>query len=85
MLFRSEKHGIDFIDAVQIFDGFVHERSDTRNEYGEERFTGIGQLGELILTVVFTPRQGVIRIISARRTNRDEAREYRQVRPKEAP
>ena len=33
-----EKHGIDFADAVKIFDGFTHDTQDTREDCGEERF-----------------------------------------------
>ncbi len=31
-----EKHGIDFADAVKIFDGFTHATQDTREDWGEE-------------------------------------------------
>jgi uncharacterized DUF497 family protein len=79
-----EKHGIDFLRAVRIFDGFVLERPDTRQEYGELRVIGIGRVEGLIVTVVFTVREGAIRIISARRANRGEASKYREVRPEEA-
>jgi uncharacterized DUF497 family protein len=77
------KHQIDFVDAVRIFDGFVHQRQDARKEYGELRTIAIGSMDDQILTVVWTLREGAIRIVSARRANHDEAREYRQVRPEE--
>ncbi len=79
-----EKHGIDFVDAIGIFDGFVLRLPDTRGAYGEPRFVVIGWVDDQILVVVCTPRVDAIRIISARRANRHEARAYRAVRPEEA-
>ncbi len=79
-----KKHGIDFVGAVRIFDGPVHQRRDARKDYGEIRIITTGQVEDLVLTVVVTPREAALRVISARRANRDEAREYREVRPKEA-
>ena len=46
---------------------------DDRFDYGEERWFGIGFLGNGVAVVVWTERQGdVIRIISARKANRYE-------------
>ncbi|MGH7704143.1 MAG: BrnT family toxin [Gemmatimonadales bacterium] len=78
------KHGIDFVDAIAIFDGFVLRLRDPRGSYGEVRFVAIGQVGDQLLAVVCTPRPDAIRIISARRANRHETRAYRAVRPQEA-
>lgn len=33
------KHGIDFVDAVRMFEGLVLEREDRRRDYGERRVT----------------------------------------------
>jgi uncharacterized DUF497 family protein len=79
------KHGIDFVRAVQIFEGFVSQQLDTRWNYGEPRIIATGELGGSVLTVVYTPRGVSLRIISARRANAREARAYRAVRPPEAP
>jgi len=76
-----ERHGVDFVLAVRIFEGFVLQRQDTRKDYGEIRILAIGQVEDLVLTVVFTPRKAAIRMISARRASRDEARAYRELRP----
>jgi hypothetical protein len=35
------KRGIDFDDAISIFDGRVLERVDTRRDYGETRIIAI--------------------------------------------
>jgi uncharacterized protein len=50
------KHGIDFADAVVIFDGPVLEKVDKRRNYGEERIAAVGVANELELFVVYTMR-----------------------------
>jgi uncharacterized protein len=71
------KHGIDFRDAVQIFEGPVLEKIDRRRDYGEDRIAAIGVAMGLELYVVYTVRGGERRIISARRANRHERKAYR--------
>jgi uncharacterized DUF497 family protein len=46
-----EKHGIDFVDAVEIFAGQFIETEDRRRDYGERRYRAVGQLGEQIIQV----------------------------------
>jgi len=72
------KHGIDFADAVVIFDGPVLETVDKRRNYGEERIAAIGVANDLELFVVYTMRDRNRRLISARRASRDERERYRQ-------
>lgn len=68
-----QKHGLDFFDAWEIFEGPILEFPDTRQDYGEDRFVGIGILRNLVAVVVFTERIGdTIRIISLRRAVRNE-------------
>jgi hypothetical protein len=71
------ERGFDFGAAAQIFAGFTLERADTRRDYGETRVLAIGQVAGIELSVVYTDRRtraGVLvrRIISARRSNRNE-------------
>ena len=47
-------HGIDFADAIAVFDGPTWERWDNRADYGEERWLAIGLVQGLELTVVYT-------------------------------
>jgi uncharacterized protein len=69
------KHGIDFDDAREVFYGpIILRRSDRNNE---ERWIAVGSLEDRLITVVFTRRADVIRIISARRARKNEEREYR--------
>ena len=75
-LSNLQKHAIDFIRACQIFDGFTVEFEDNRYDYGEDRFIAIGETQGLILTVVFTYREDIIRLISARQATRYERNLY---------
>lgn len=70
-----EKHGIDFEDAIGIFERQVFtERSDRE---GEERWKAVGMLEGREIAVIYTMREGRHRIISARRASRNERRAYR--------
>jgi hypothetical protein len=43
------KHGLDFTDAWQIFHALMLTALDTRQDYGEDRFIGIGFLRNELL------------------------------------
>ena len=70
------KHGISFLQAVQIFRGPVLTVQDTRHDYGELRFIALGKYDGQVLRVVFTQRDGDIRIISAWKAGRDDRQTY---------
>lgn len=73
-----EKHAIDFLRATQLFDGRpVITRSSPRGD--ELRFITIGAVEEEIVAVVWTERDSVKRIISARKARNAEKRAYRSV------
>jgi hypothetical protein len=71
-------HGIDFADAVGVFDNPYLPRDDPDAE-GEQKFValGIDGLGRL-LVVAYTYREDNIRIISARKATKKEGKEYAQ-------
>jgi uncharacterized protein len=69
------KHGIDFGDAIEVFYGPIMLRRSDRNN--EERWIVIGHSENRLIAVVFTRRENVIRIISARRARKNEERDYR--------
>ncbi|HUK06831.1 MAG TPA: BrnT family toxin [Stellaceae bacterium] len=74
-------HGLDFSDAVRIFEGPTFERVDDREEYGEIRIYAIGEVGGVIVTVIYTDREeNERRIISARKAEPHERRAYLQAR-----
>jgi len=77
------ERGFDFDFATLIFDGFTLERADVRRDYGERRMVAIGNAQGFMLTVVYTDRFEATqtverRIISARRSNRNEREAYQQ-------
>ena len=75
------KYGVEFADAVAIFDGPVLERVDDRRDYGEERVIAFGVAHGREFAVVYTRRGSNKRIISARRANSDERQAYRKTHP----
>ena len=72
------KHGISFEEAVAVFgDSSSITVDDFDHSSSEDRFITIGStLRQLVVVVSHTDRFGVIRIISARRANRDEREQY---------
>jgi uncharacterized DUF497 family protein len=71
--------GFDFAHAARIFDGPTLEMDDERADYGERRIWAIGRADDEILFVVYTWRNGVRRIISARKADRRERDVYHKV------
>lgn len=71
------KHGVSFADAAGVLEDPLAITIEDRTALGEARFiaVGLGSAGEL-LVVVFTGRDDVYRLISARRATRKERREY---------
>ena len=68
--------GLSFGDAAIIFDAPTLEILDNRRAYGEVRVKAIGHIENEIYVVIYTDRQGVRRIISARRANRKERKQW---------
>lgn len=71
-----QAHGISFATAIRIWDGRVVEQVDDREDYGEARFVDIGMIGDRYITVVYTWRGDIRRIISARKAEAHERKEY---------
>lgn len=72
-----QKHGIDFADVVEIFDGVMLVQRDEREDYGEGRWIGIGSVQSSLLVVIYTERHGdTLRLISARKATKYEVRRY---------
>ncbi|MGO8761634.1 MAG: BrnT family toxin [Desulfobaccales bacterium] len=71
-------HGIDFADAVGVFDNPYLQWDDPDAE-GEKRFVALGMdsLGRLLF-VVYTHRPGKTRLISTRKATKKEGKEYAQ-------
>jgi len=74
---NMRKHGFDFASAEEMFLGPLLVQPDTREDYGEERWIGIGTIRSRVVFVAFaelTP--DTIRIISLRRADYEERKEY---------
>ena len=78
---NSAKHGIDFADAVAVFEDELALWQEDGREYGEDRFVVVGTdfLGQII-TIVFTFRGDTIRLISARKATKYERATYQRRR-----
>ncbi|MGA0594433.1 BrnT family toxin [Enterovirga sp. CN4-39] len=70
---RAER-GFGFDAAALIFEGPVLEFLDSRRDYGETRIKALGLVDGVLLSVVYTDRENVRWIISARRASRKERR-----------
>jgi uncharacterized DUF497 family protein len=71
------KHGIPFPYAVRVFlDTHRLDAEDTRRQYGEPRRFTLGEIEGRLYAVAYTMREKVIRIISARKANDRERRQY---------
>ncbi|HEX8209040.1 MAG TPA: BrnT family toxin [Longimicrobium sp.] len=68
------KHGIDFEDAIGVFDGPVFVKRSDRS--GERRFVAVGVVEGRVVAVTYTVRGDIYRIISARRARTNERRGY---------
>ena len=73
------KHGFDFADAWEIFEAPLLAGLDDREDYGEDRWIGIGLLRGRIIVVVFTERDPETkRLISLRKASRHERIKYEE-------
>ena len=78
------KHGIRFKTAASVFlDSYLYIESNSVDDYtGEERLNAIGAIGaETTIFVVYVERitvdnSDIIRIISARKTTKEERKRY---------
>ena len=69
--------GFDFAYAARAFfdpDRLVQE--DTRYSFGEERYQLTGRIESRVYVIVYTLRNDSMRIISARKANQREVKQY---------
>ena len=69
-------HGLDFVDAPSVFNGFTFTYEDSRFGYGEQRFETLGLLAGVPVSIVHTETDDEIRIISFRKATKREANLY---------
>ena len=78
--------GLDFEDAVIVFEGITVEVEDTRKDYGERRIICYGLLSERLVVIGYTNRGTTRHIFSMRKANhREKARlaPYFEIRPRQ--
>jgi uncharacterized protein len=72
------KHGLDFADAELVLAGPCVTFPDDRFDYGEERFITLGLLAGRLVVIAHAPRGEATRIISMRKANRREQKNYQK-------
>ena len=67
-----KKHGFDFANAEQVFNGPTFTVEDARDYDGERRFNSTGFFGTAIVTICHTETEDEIHIISMRKAELHE-------------
>lgn len=76
---NCRKHGLDFNVAVQVFSFPMLVALDDREDYGEERWIGVGLARSVPVVVLFTVKADeTIRVISMRKALSHERTRYDQ-------
>ena len=73
---NRRKHGIGFDNAKAVFEDPDRIEDFDDRDYGEERWGVIGRVGSQIVYVVYTERDGGLRLISARKAAPREEAKY---------
>jgi uncharacterized DUF497 family protein len=69
------ERGLDFEDALAVFEGTTLEVEDTRRDYGEQRIICYGLLAGRLVVVGYTQRGEIRHVFSMRKANdREKAR-----------
>jgi uncharacterized protein len=71
-------HGLDFEGCEALFDGPVVVFEDKRDRYGELRLNAIGWLQGQVVHLTYTERDDDFHVISLRKAEKHEARNYVQ-------
>ena len=72
----EDKHHRNSSERGFGLDGPVIEKMDNRRDYGEMRILAIGEAEGVVLAVIYTDREDVRRIISARPASKKERAEW---------
>ena len=73
------KHSLSFVDAWEIFEAPMLVTLDDREDYGEERWVGIGLIQTRTVVVIYTePDHETVRIISLRKALKHERQAYNE-------
>lgn len=72
------KHGIAFKDAIKAFGDVNSFEYRSQGPQPEQRCVLIGSVGSRLIAVIYTVREGRIRIISARAARREERNRWNE-------
>lgn len=75
---NRDKHGISLGEAARLDWETALAKPDRRRDYGEPREIGYGLIDGRLYCVAFVRRRAVFRIISLRKANKREVRNYEQ-------
>lgn len=75
---KATHDGISLADASRFDWDSLRYEVDTRRDYREERYRGFGYIAGRLHMVAFTFRDGTMRVISLRKANPREVRDYEQ-------
>ncbi len=80
-LSNLERHGLDFFEAHHMFEGPILTALDARQDYGEDRWIGVGISNGRVLVVAFTERNEgrTVRIISLRKALSHERKAFEEI------
>ena len=79
---KSERNVIDrglpftLVGQMEWLGAVIKE--DVRKSYGERRYLALGMIGGRLHAVVFTPRADKVHVISLRKANQREVKDYEQ-------
>ena len=71
-----DKHGLSLTDAEDFEWDTAVVRKDVRKQYAEPRFEATGYIGDRLHVMIFCLRADVIRVISLRKANPREVKDY---------
>ena len=71
-----KKHKISLQEAINLEWDMLLAKQDTRHEYDEIRMIGYAPIGQRVFCVVYTNRGDSRRIISLRKANKREVKNY---------
>ncbi len=74
---NREKHGIDFVEAQQLWEDEDRLEIPARTE-DEPRYVPIATLKQKLWSAFFTYRKGRVRLISVRRARKEERERYHE-------
>ena len=75
---RVTDRGLPFtlVEQMEWLGAVIKE--DVRKNYGERRYLAIGMIGDRLHAAVFTPRADKVHVISLRKANQREMKNYGQ-------